>query len=1433
MRKINGKLFLCLLIGVVVFSGAAFALHRFQHGRIANALLWQARRAEENGDAKKNAQFLQRYLEFKPRDLDEMTTLAKLWVGDGTSGPVRNRYRGMKLLDEVLTYRDDREMRKLLVKTAMSLRDFTLAREHLTKLLPPEQVSDYLAALRDEQAKKAPMPERMTKKDRERGELEAYWGRLFEVEKMQPDAMDCYRLAIRHAPEEQTGYVRLAYLLRRQPATGKARDDSDSEADRVIDDLVAANDSSADAYLVRWRYRREFDLLGVRESGTKGRLELETCGEDVSQAVRRKPDSVDVLLCAADLERLRGRAAAEDPLRSPEQRLAGLRAHRQKAHEYLRRGLEKVEKDRDRSVSPEESGEFQLLWHQANLILDDLAPNEPEKLAARKDEITQVIDQMRKTRVAGAADYLLARVSLLESDWATAAGLFERARTQLRQPDLACQADLFLGQCYARLQEHTQMFNAYKRVAEFDPSSVIAHLGMAEARAAQNKLGDAAKQFDVLAAHRRMPARGWLDYARLELQRQLLSDRPDWPRVEAVLTRATEANPKAVVEVTLLRAEVLLRQDRGPDALKEVTAARDRTPDEADLWVAVADVCIRLKKPADARKALDDAKARVGDHVSLRLARARLLAADGQLAPASVDQLAENRSSLGETDQARLLGGLADHCLRAGHLASARKLWEGLAALPRFQKDLRLQLLLFDLALRQDDRAGMTRRLEEVRKIEQAGGTYHRYGTALLTIWEARSKGTDERKKLLDQARQGLAAVQQARPGWGSLFLARAEVAELEGDHEQAIKDLEAAVGNGEGGPNVLRKLLDLYRLKDRNRDAEALIKRLDKAVLKSKELSRMAVHFSLRQGDIGKALEVARATVRDDTRDPRELVYIARVLGAAKKFDEAEKKLGEALVAGPTVPEVHLGRVQFLIERKRKDEALKAIRDAEEALPEGKKSLTLARCYDVAHQPRKAHRYYTLALEEHKDDAAVLRTVAEAHLAAGRVRDAEPLLRKLKSGTLPRATAADLSWAQRNLAMVLAGSPDYQRFADALDLVGLKLDVNGRLAEVEHRGQPTETVRARARVLASQTQKQFRTQAIRLFEALDNRGELTPDDRFVLAMLYEADGRTDRSQARLRELTAMPLRTPRYLAQYALSLLATKRTPTALDEVERIVKQLEELERLREVGPNGYASVEMQARLLEARGKPDDAVRVMQKHVTRAGAQPEEVLLLIGTLSRQKKFGEAFDLCEKTWDRGECNKEALGAVSTSLLRVMKPTDAQVAIVERRLERAVADGYKGAVLRMQLADLQDRRGEHRKAAEQWRAVLTRDPNNFVAMNNLAWQIVTHGGDAKEALTHIERALGGMGRRADLLDTRGLVHLKLKDPARALADFKDAVQDGPTPTRLLHLAQAQHLSRDRDGARETLKKAKEQGLEVSKLHPVEQGTARELLAAYGL
>ncbi len=1456
MRKINGKLFLGLLIGTVVLSGTVFAVHSFQYQRIAKALLWQAKRAEDQGQVKRMAQYLQRYLEFNPRDTEEKANLAKVYAGEEFVGSAKARGSSLRLLEDVLRVEDRPDLRRLAVKVALEVGRPKDARDHLARLLPWDLMQERIRADVAARAKGLPpavagnAEERKQREDR--GALECYWGQVMDAEQRPVEAMSCYRLALRNAPELQHSYARLAYLLRRsKEADPGKRQANHEEANRTMDELVARNKASHLSALTRWRYRRDFDLLALRTAAGKGQLPLEEAAEDVAWALKAKPGSVDVLLAAADLERLRGRSAMEKEGTVPlAQRERELQEHRKLASGYLQRGLDQINKQPGPLA---EYARFQLLWHKANLVLDELDRFEGKRDGApevsRKEgliaQVRETIEGMKKTHIPAAGDYLRGRLLVHERRWAEAAALFERARAVLKsQPDLVAQANLYLGQCYEKLEEPKMMFDAYKRVTDWDPSSVTAHLGMASARWAQGQLDEAAIIYKHMMTGQRFPPRVLIDVARLEVQRQMQADRPDWKSVERGLDKAAKHNPTALVELALLRAEAFVRQNELDEAVVVLRRAREAKPkEEAELTAALADLYLGQKAPNQAerdknletaRTILDEGKKKLGDRVTLRLAEARYaFGGDRAALKERLRELARGAGKFSEEDQSRLLSGLAEAQFQSGEVEEARRLWEKLAALPRQRGDLRLRLLLFDLAIREGNEARMDRALEEIRKVEQSSGAYHRYGVALKLIWQVKNGSLDEKAKkgLLTKARLELDQVLSQRPSWAPVFLARAEIASLTGNTQQAIKDLQEAIKNGDTSLGAARKLITMLTEQDRNDAADVELKRLKKSLRGNAELRRLAVTVALRQKHTVEALKQAHSLVSEETTDPKDLVWMAQVLWQAGRAEEAEKKFAKALDVAGNDPMPWVAMVHFLAEHKKTEQALATIERAKGKLLDEHKALALARCYQSIGKIKEAQGHYQKALSREPKDAGVVRTVAAFYLNTGQMKKAEPLLRQLLA---QKDSKPNREWAKRSLALVLASGTDYVRFTEALTLVGLRLDAKGRLGREEAgSSENTENQRAKARVLASQRQKQFRKRAIELLEDLRRRGALTADDQYVLSLMYDQEGNVLKAQQELEALLRNAPKTPQYLAQRAMGLIVQKKLPGDLKRADKLVADLEQLERERKLAPNAFASVELRVRLLEARGKGKKAVELLVKHVERPGAKPDEVLLVLASLGRQKRYPEAYAMCEKLWRDGKVTTEAVGGVSVALLRAMSPTDAQVNRIARLLEQAIEKKPGSVVLLMHLSDLYDKRGNYAEAEKLYRRVLQKEPNNVVALNNLAWLMCHRGEDSEEALRHVTAAVNGLGRRPDLLDTRGLVYLKLGRNEPAIDDLKEATDEAPTPARLLHLARAYHQNRERARASAALREAKAQGLDVAKLHPVEQEAALKLLAEYGM
>ena len=837
---------------------------------------------------------------------------------------------------------------------------------------------------------------------------------------------------------------------------------------------------------------------------------------------------------------------------------------------------------------------------------------------------------------------------------------------------------------------------------------------------------------------------------------------------------------------------------------------------------------------------LDEAEQTLQNRVELRISRAAYLAADPTPEHlAALDELVKkDRTGFSADDLDRLLSGLADAEIQAGRHAEATALLEELERTPAHRTDLRLRLALFDLALRRYDDAtdeaarkerldAVDKTLKDIREVEGDRGAYYELGEGLRSTHLARANPKDARRSL-DEAWAALDRAADLQPGWSAVEFARADVAELGGDPEGMIVHLKEGVQleQGRAAPRVVQRLVEALNQRGRWAESKEYLGRLQESLLVHSQIGRVAAGVALNMGDLSQATALIQSSIGNDPKNFRDFLLRGRLNEATPHHEkEAEDDYRKATEIAPQEPAVWVAYVLFLGNHGQSATAAAIVKNEVAAkVTKDKAALAVAECYEVLGCTADANAAYDAALAERPTDPTVLRAVTAYRMRTGRAQDAAPLLDRIVKREV-NSPDADVEWAKRALALVLSGSTDYRDFRRAVELVGLKLDANGLLLPEPDsvRQESVETRRARARVLATQPQRQFRARAIQLLEGLQSTD---PDDQFVLAVLYETDGAEAKEVEVLKHLTSVDDRnvSPAHLSQYTQVLLRQGR----LDEAETQIGRLEQLETTRQAGKGAFATVELRARLLEAQKKGDDAVVMLRAYVSRIGAKPEEVLMLVASLARQGRFDDAFDLCEKehVWDK--CPPEMVGGMCEALLRAMPTADKKRDRVEGWLKDAIAKNPKITVLKLHLADLYDLRGFYPEAAEQYRAVLKEEPGNIVALNNLAWLLSQQTGQGREALQYIEAAVNGIGQRADLLDTRGSVELKLGDTQAALADFTEAVSDSPTGPRCSTWP-AQYEARDRESAVKTLQKAKSDfGLQPSSVHPTEQEFCQTLM-----
>ncbi len=1400
-KRLNVRLLISLALATILLGAGIARLHRLQIKRNAGALIEQSNRAESKGDLIKAEEYLRLLLGYQP---NHAAALAKFGlIRAARARTVDDQIQTIRALEQALSVDPDRrDVRRRLVEVAMSLKWLTVAQTHLETLLGRHEPGSS-----DQGRQGAP----------ENGELEYLLGQCAEGQKDYAQAADWYKAAVAHAPQQIESHLRLADLLRNRLNDASAADRV-MDAQEIKDGLIAANNRSPWAYLERARYRKQYQIKGA--------------DQDVARARELAPKDTDVLLTdlasAMGLERNPRNWRLSDAMASIARRLGQPR----EAEAYLRRGID---------ASADSEVRNRLLWALADVLIDE----------GKWSDAQEAIERLGKARVQPELlNYLDARIRVGEAKWIEASTELEAIYPLLLgKPALAYQADLLLGTCYLQLGDIDRRHAAFRRAVSLDPEGKAGQLGLAASLAAMERLDEA------LFLYRRLidqePTAGPAA-ARLLIQRNLRSPaaRRDWREVEEILARSAQVLPGST-ELIILRAEALVAQNQWDRAHDWLVKARDQRPDQIELWIALAELAERQDTPAAALSILDEAERRLGDRVELRVARSSQLARRGGADTAqALAELERDLASFSPSDQERLLRGLTAAHLRIGDTAVASRLIS--QSIRHRPFDLSLRVSQFDLALQVGDRAAMESILEGMRAIEnqlqfrdQEGGAFWRCAKARLWIWSATRKGRGSIvKEELDEARLNLAEAGSRRPSWPLVPLAEAEIDDLVGNHEGAIKGYLRSIELGMHGLEVIRRAVQLLFERRRYDQADELIRKMQEQGLPSGDprLQRLAAEVSLQAKDPARALDQARKAIPANSKDYRDHLWLGQILWVAGEPAQAEPELRRAVELAGNAPEPWITLVQYLARTGQKQQARAAMEQARVQLPGDQAPLALARCFAEVGDVVQARAQLLAALAARPDDLAALRAAASFALATGALLDAEAHLRKI-IGLKSRAPD-DADWARRLLAIVLASSGRHRQSLEALKLLNL---VDEGASYLPAAAEPVDEIRAQAKVLSLRKNRDARRAAIRGLQHVIEREQPRPDDQYLLAQLYEADGNWSKAREQLRSLLAAHAENPVYLAHNTLILLRQGLT----DEAQSWLDKLEKLE------PTALRTLELKARLLKARGRAGEAVALLEALVHEKADQvgyvarlleelgqvaaaeklyrqfasrslePQAILVLSGFLGRRNRLAEALDLCEKAWT--SCPPEAVAAATVAVLYSAPIDDAQCRRAAQSLERALRNTPRSAGLLFQLANIRSLEGRYPEAETLYRQSFTHDHNNSGPLTNLAWLRARRDGKGEEALKLLDQAMMLDGPAPDLLDTRAVAYLAMGRNDLAIKDLEDAVAVHPSPLKYLHLAEAYLMASRRSEATVALRSARTAGLSAGSLSPLERETCRRLLA----
>ena len=981
-------------------------------------------------------------------------------------------------------------------------------------------------------------------------------------------------------------------------------------------------------------------------------------------------------------------------------------------------------------------------------------------------------------------------------------------------------------------------------------------------------------QMLIADQNRRQPAER--DWTSVDAVSSMIQDNPQRSELEKTLLAS---------ELELIKGQV------SKDTERNLVAASKEHSKDARVWLSLVKILARdnpanvRKLLARAEKEAGDQAALRAEGIRL------VVREHGDNAVEEVKKLEQGLEKFSAGEQSSLQIQLGAAYLQLGSYENAARCWKGVierepgnAALRQLLVELALDHQDMELAnsivdgIRKSSFWGPESALYQYcaaatmlapinRQAAQAGAP---------PLGQADRETISKAKKLIEEALAN-------RREWSSLWRVRGEIDQLEGNVDGAIEDYKRALECSHAGQAVVaRRLVNLLYRRGRFSEADDALK-FAGDIQSTDPLHKMSQQILAKTGDAKKALEMAAADVKADPKNTANLLWYARLLEQENRLDDAERVYRRAATISPDSVEAWLMLVRILVVNRKAAEAAEAVREASKPLE--KNELALAKLYELVSDPKQAEQHYKAATAEHPDDVNVARQLAEYYFRTGqnieglkaegtqnaianaarekyiqRLQLAVPLLEQILKKTSQSSKPDDVAmaaWARRAQAEILAAPGDYEHIKAASEMIK-KNSKNGK--------QQPEDLLALLALFANRPDLQSRTDSIRLFEQLREVRPLTPEEQFSLGQLYERTGKWPAGKEMIVAALGAKGNDPSALTKFITTLVAKGEYEDAarwLDKLDDVLSKAS----LRAAETYRPVAGELRARMLAKTGQEQQAISVLEGVIPRplsTGQLPrlEEVAKILEELKlndaaqklldeymsqdargaiavaafngRQGSLDRAFQLLEEA-RKNQSVGEILPCGLDALRRHPdKATPERYRMLEQWAKAGLQTEPDPVQIKLLLAELYDLQGRYNEVIKIYRELLdSKDASpmqNAIVKNNLAFILAINQSNenAAEALKLTDDAIRVMGPISDLLDTHGLAYLAQGKTAEALADLTVATAEAPpSGTKLFHLALAQKQAKNLDAAKEALKQAKEAGIDVTRLTPLERKSFMQL------
>ena len=631
----------------------------------------------------------------------------------------------------------------------------------------------------------------------------------------------------------------------------------------------------------------------------------------------------------------------------------------------------------------------------------------------------------------------------------------------------------------------------------------------------------------------------------------------------------------------------------------------------------------------------------------------------------------------------------------------------------------------------------------------------------------------------------------------------------------QAEEMLNGVLGQDSGNSEALFVLAATRARQGSVADAERLLQEAIKNQPEHLNAAMALARMRLNEGKVDEAEQVLKNAVESSSDKKMARIALGQFYAGLQRETEAREQYDTILADDPKFGPAWLGIGMLHLRNNEREEAEKVYQTVSRL--EGEQYQPLyAQMLMMNGKTTEAIEEYERLRKENPDSRPIRTALVSAYVQTGQSNKAEEVLTstinsspKDSEARLQRAEvyrrAGRLDKAQEDLTAVLEVRPNSHEAHYFLSKIH-----QARGDQRLQRQELDESIRIdpsylTARLEMAQSMLQSETPSSAL-DVLNEAPESQVGSIPILAAkiwAYVAMKRMDEARKTLASIPAEQRDNAEFNLQEGVLRSAAGDYPGAQSFLKRALEQApEDLRAL-----NAYAST------FVAQKQMARALEVVRTQAEQFPDSANMQLALAGWYERAKYPTEARAAYRAAHEAGDMTGEA--AVMTARLDAAegRPADA-VKTLEELLERSP----RNLAAWQMLGIIQDTAGNADKAIAAYRKAVEFYPENFVALNNLAYLLSQKDGTLEEALTFAQRAKEFAPDSPEVDDTLGWIYYQRGVYATAAVHLKSAASGNPgNALTQYHLAMAQAKTGDVSGARRTYENALklEPGLPESK------------------